>query len=171
MKFQHDKDTTGRCSVEGHNAEKVFRDSLNFYAGEDAVLSETVQQQWDGIDVQSMVLGSFDVKARKRGNRWEKLPQDKYIWVEFQNVGGGKGWLYSRADYLAFEQEDEFIVVGRKEFKEMCEVLCDLSGNVDSANKAIYKAYQRKDRKDIISKIKTQDIFDYIKFFILPKNI
>jgi hypothetical protein len=167
-RFQHEEDESGRCSIEGHNAELVFCEALNRYDGQNAHLSTTKQEQWRGIDVIAK-MGTIDVKARKRENRWQKYPQDKYIWVEFKNVGGGKGWIYSDADYLAFERKNDFVVVRRYHFSILAELLCDLENITDKASQALYRGYQRKDREDMIAKLKMDDILDLIDHKILKK--
>lgn len=48
---------------------------------------------------------SFDVKAAKKTNRSDLLPNYDIHWIELRNVHGDKGWLFGQADYIAFELE------------------------------------------------------------------
>jgi hypothetical protein len=102
---------------------------------------------------------SVDVKASKRVSRSDADPQDNFIWVEFLNVRGNKGWLYGEADYIAFENGRDFILVNRKELAELCEKLCDTDDRVSVAKGALYKGYSRKGREDLISIIKASDLY------------
>jgi hypothetical protein len=45
----------------------------------------------------------------------------------------------------------------------------DQNSRVTKSKDALYKIYQRKDRKDEISIIKFSDIFDNLKFKVWPK--
>ncbi len=99
---------------------------------------------------------SVDVKARKKTSRSDKSFDDEYTWVEFKNVAGGAGWLYGEANYIVFEREKEFIFIDRKELLKFCLDSVE-DEHVRHASKAIYKKYQRLDRKDVISRIKLDD--------------
>ena len=43
---------------------------------------------------------SFDVKAAKKTNRSDLLPNYDIHWIELRNVHGDKGWLFGQADYM-----------------------------------------------------------------------
>ena len=53
------------------------------------------------------ILKSVDVKTMKRTSRSDANAQDKWIWIEFNNVNGNDGWLYGEADYIAFERKKD----------------------------------------------------------------
>jgi hypothetical protein len=167
-RFQHIKDNTGRCSQEGFTAEVRFKKLLEDYG--DIVTASNLKGQYSGIDLISDLLGTFDVKARKRTSRSDDSAQDKYIWVEFKNVGGGEGWLYGKADCIAFERRNDFLITKRSDLVQLCETLVDLSANVSAAKYALYKSYQRKGRKDQVAMIKFQDIIDNINFSTINKG-
>ena len=101
---------------------------------------------------------SVDVKARKRKSRSSDEYDDKYIWVEFKNVRGKKGWLYGKADKIAFETERGFLMVDRAELAKWCEEKVDFKRFARKAHTAIYKVYTRKGREDLISRIKIDDV-------------
>ena len=46
--------------------------------------------------------GKIDVKARKRVARKDSDVQDDLVWLEFKNVQGKIGWVYGKADWIAF---------------------------------------------------------------------
>ena len=96
---------------------------------------------------------SVDVKSRKKASRSNAKFDDEYTWVEFENVRGNRGWLYGDADYIVFEQEDEYIFINRAKLLKFC--LNAVSDKyVNNSTQAIYKKYQRFGRKDVISRIK-----------------
>jgi hypothetical protein len=101
---------------------------------------------------------SVDVKARKRKSRDSDEYDDEYTWIEFKNVQGKRGWLYGKADKIAFEVDKGFLMVDREELVKWCEKKVDLKKSVRTPYAAIYKVYTRKGREDLISRIKTADI-------------
>jgi hypothetical protein len=104
--------------------------------------------------------GTIDVKAKKKISRSDENEQEEFVWVEFQNVQGRDGWLRSGADIIAFERENEFVLVNRNYILGMAQVKCDLTKRVTSSKDALYKAYQREGRKDLISIVKMSDIIN-----------
>ena len=100
---------------------------------------------------------TVDVKARKRISR-DGEQQDEWMWVEFKNVLGLIGWLYGKADLIAFELENDFIIVKRKDLLDLCEKIVDKTKIVTSAKLAKYVGYKRFKRKDLISLINISDI-------------
>lgn len=86
-----------------------------------------------------------EVKGLKRAKRSDSSTKNDWIYVEFKNVRGDAGWLYGKADYIAFEQPDGFIVVPRIKLLEYAETHCKL----EWVNRpAPYKSYRRRDRPD-----------------------
>jgi hypothetical protein len=92
---------------------------------------------------------SVDVKGGNHPN---------VIWVEFKNVRGNDGWMYGKADWIAFELPEVggFVMVLRKELVELAEEIVE-PVFVDKKN-ADHKYYQRKDRLDVISRLWLSDI-------------
>lgn len=101
---------------------------------------------------------SVDVKGEKRISRSDKGTQDAFVWVEFKNVRGRKGWIYGEANYIAFEKGNQFIIVDRKKLATLCEEICDVENLVEKSKDALYKGYSRKGRQDLISIIHMSDI-------------
>mgnify|MGYP003642350368 FL=1 len=117
------------------------------------------EEQFRHIDYFSY-FGTIDVKAKKKINRSDSEEQDDLIWVEFLNVQGREGWLRGQTDIIAFERDDDFILIRRNYLLGMCQVRCDLSNRVTNSKDALYKGYQREGRKDLISIIKMSDVLD-----------
>ena len=89
------------------------------------------------------------------------------VWVEFKNVRGDKGWLYGKASYIAFDMPEEggFLVVPREELRKYAEKHVTKEF-VDKKN-AYKKLYQRKERKDVITKLNVADIKSIKNFSLL----
>lgn len=112
-----------------------------------------------------------DVKGAKKLKRTDDKPCHEHIWLEFKTGNGKEGWLVKEGgcSHIAFELENEFLLVGRKELKKLAEKLCNLEKRVDSSKKALYCGYKRFGRQDLLSLIKTEDL-KQIQHSIWPKN-
>ena len=114
------------------------------------------QDMYDHIDLyltKNEITVSLDVKAKKKINRYDSNSQSDYTYVEFQNVRGNKGWLYGKADIIAFETDDTFVLVEREGLASYCEKVVDFKTKVGRASESLYKIYSRSDRNDLISMI------------------
>lgn len=82
------------------------------------------------------------------------------IWVEFKNVRGKDGWLYGKAQYIAFDMPElnGFVMVGRNELKDRCEEIIEKV--FVGKNESIRKLYTRYGREDVIAQIQLNDISD-----------
>lgn len=117
----------------------------------------TKQEQFKHIDFVTS-FGTIDVKAKKRLSRAASI-QEERLWLEFRNVQGKHGWLTAPAlDVLAFERDDCFILVKRKSLLELADNLCDLNYHVSEQVKALYRAYTRRGRADLLSMITMEDL-------------
>mgnify|MGYP003665356979 FL=1 len=112
---------------------------------------------------------SVDVKARKKTNRDDAKVNDEWTWIEFKNVLGRKGWLYGEADYIAFERADDFLMINRENLVKFCEDKVDLKTMVSRAYQAEYKVYQRQGRKDLITRVRMDDLANLEGNIILQK--
>lgn len=104
------------------------------------------------------ILKSVDVKTMKRTSRSDANAQDKWIWIEFNNVNGNDGWLYGEADYIAFERKNNFTLINRLDLVKIAEELVDLDDLVSSSKLAKYKGYKRYGRNDLISMMELDEI-------------
>jgi len=112
---------------------------------------------------------SVDVKARKKTARGDVKVNDEWTWIEFKNVLGRKGWLYGEADYIAFERAGDFLMINRENLVKFCEDKVDLKTMVSRAYQAEYKVYQRKGRKDLITRVRMDDLANLEGNIILQK--
>ena len=73
--------------------------------------------------------------------------------------------MYGEADKIAFERENDFVIVDRKDLTKFCErAVAPIF--VKSPAESLYKIYRRKTRKDVISKVLMIDIVDEIENII-----
>ena len=93
------------------------------------------------------VLGQLILKLEKKTSRNDSKAQDDWIWIEFQNVRGNAGWLYGEADNIAFETQDNFIVVDRESLVNYVEEAVDMGKPVRKSFLAKYKTYRRAGRR------------------------
>lgn len=169
MAYRNMFDRSGQCSEMGESAEFIFFNLLK-QRGEARAASFLEQKQHiDFLLLRGKKVIKYEVKARKKINRADKSTNDLHVWVEFHNVSGQLGWLYGKANYVAFEREDDFIIVETEKLKNLALKLCDLSTLVSSPKDALYKAYRRNGRMDLISIIKMSDIESIAKE-IWPKK-
>ena len=115
------------------------------------------RNQFKHIDYHSS-FGTIDVKAKKRLNRGDGKEQDEFIWLEFKNVQGKAGWLCGETNVIAFERDNDFVLVKRKDLLDLALKICDIKHIVHKSTQALYKGYRRKGRRDLISLIKMGDI-------------
>lgn len=157
--YRNNFDSTGECAVMGNSAEDLFYKILK---NKGEVKKATVKENKAHIDF-FLTTGdktiTFDTKARKKANRKDSGVSDEWIWLEFKGVYGGLGWMLSeKTDFIAFERENDFIVVDRKLLLELALKICDLGSIVRNSSDAHYKGYNRYNRQDLISLIKMEDI-------------
>lgn len=155
-------DFSGESARMGRNAESSFEKTakLKGYTVSKSSKEEDMIKHFDFIIVNPNGKRSFiDVKARKKLKRGNDNAQDDWIWIEFKNVGGNKGWLYGEAEYIAFELENEFIIVKRQDLIKISESLIDRKSLVDKPYLAKYKTYHRNNRpKELVGLISLDDL-------------
>ena len=99
-----------------------------------------------------------DVKGLKRVSRGDSDVQDKTIWIELKNVASNNGWLYGKANIIAFETFTSFLIVRRLDLVALIDKIVDKTKRATSAKDALYKLYTRYGRNDEITMIKTSDL-------------
>ena len=100
-----------------------------------------------------------EVKGRKRMGRKDQTVQDELIWIEFHGVRkDDQGWLYGKADLIAFELKNSFRIVRRTDLLDLVEKLVDFKVRVRRSNEALYKLYSRYGRSDSLTMIKSEDL-------------
>ena len=72
---------------------------------------ENIHDHWDYLIENETESYKVEVKSKKRIQRGEDKSQNDFVWVELQNVRGKTGWLFGKADLIAFEKEKTFLIV------------------------------------------------------------
>jgi len=93
-----------------------------------------------------------DVKSRKKLKRKNAEVQDEWTWIELKGVKD-EGWLYGKADLIAFEKKNSFIIVRRLDLIGLVTEKVDVDTEVDNSEEAMYKVYSREKRFDKLSLI------------------
>jgi hypothetical protein len=155
----------------GDEAEESFKKLFTFVKR--ATKEEDILQHWDLEVIIEDKNVKVDVKALKNEDRYDPYPNENFHWVEIQNVNGDTGWLYGNSDLIAFETIDYFILVGTLKLRKFLEKKLNYKQkdipNIQPANvKDPYSFYRRKDRKDIVVKVKTVDLM-HIKYLSVKK--
>ena len=68
------------------------------------------------------------------------------------------GWLFGKADLIAFENQNGFKIVERTALVRVINRLVKIRVKVDKPEDALYKVYNRKGRPDEITLIKSSDL-------------
>lgn len=150
--------------------ENEFGDLLIKKNGGSYVHASSRDDMWNHIDLfytKDDKTYSFDVKSMKKSNRKDATPDDQIHWIELQNVRGNPGWIYGKADFIAFELMNSWLIVKRKSIIDWIDK--KVSNKTISKSKDFYTLYQRWGRNDIVVKVKISDLRE-IANFILTKN-
>lgn len=124
---------------------------------------QNIEEHWDYLIEKENQEFKVEVKAEKRIQRKDDDSQAHFTWVELRNVRGKVGWLFGKADLIAFENEKTFFFVKRLDLLALVNQKVNLVAKVKSAKDALYKIYTREGRKDKLTLLPTSDI-DPIKF-------
>jgi hypothetical protein len=121
---------------------------------------ENINEHIDYIIERDGKSKKVDVKSLKRIKRGDKKTQDEFLWIELHSVReNNKGWLYDgKADLIAFELSKSFRIVNRLELIKLVEKLVDFEAKVSSSKEALYRVYSRKDRHDLLTMIRPDDL-------------
>jgi hypothetical protein len=111
-----------------------------------------------------------EVKSRKRISRDDHGIQSELTWIELHGVRPkDTGWLFGKADLIAFEKESSFILVKKFDLLTIVNKKVDLVAKVRDPKDAIYKIYKREGRKDKLTLLPMKDI-EEIKFMEWQKE-
>lgn len=144
---------------------KVEEDFAKYMAGKITFASkeEDMKEHWD-----FKVGFKVDVKALKKVLRSDKEPNENFHWVELKNVRGDIGWLYGGADYFSFETYDYYAFVRKETLQELIAEKCKAKELCETPE--LYKIYRRNGKRDLITIVKTLDLF-YIAESIYKKDL
>lgn len=149
MTKPHGSDTRGALE-RGNKAEQRFRElaEKNEWMWKDATDEEDIHSHIDCYIQKDGAEFAVDVKAVGAPH---KYLQGK-VWIEIRNVQGNAGWLYGKADLIAFERENGFLMVDREVLRKWIEDNVDRE-YVNDRTKALMKVYTRPNRKDMITMV------------------
>lgn len=156
-------DHTGQAFALGKDAEERFVEIAKKRGWEvhPASAYANMVLGYDFYIVRNYDKRKIEVKSEKKISRQDKVTQGEYLWIEFSNINGDKGWVYKESDFVAFEHSGEFWLVPTKKLAERAESLVN-DVWVDKPADALYNLYQRKDRDDILTLLKYEDIEDLV---------
>jgi len=131
---------------------------------------ENIDEHWDFHISKGEEKFKVEVKSAKRIHRSDSGIQFEYTWVEIHGVRPkDAGWLFGKADLIAFEKESAFIFVKRLDLLAVVNKKVNLVAKVRDPKNALYKIYTRDGRKDKLTLLRTSDI-EEIKFMEWKKD-
>jgi hypothetical protein len=99
-----------------------------------------------------------EVKGKKRIDRADANPQQELVWIELHGVRiHDAGWLFGKADLIAFQLNASFRIVKRSDLVALVCKLIDYKSKVNSPKDALYKTYSRAGRSDILTMLRFED--------------
>jgi hypothetical protein len=155
MPSHHDSLTLGRRAEERFAAIAQREGWSVVHAPKEA----DIHEHWDFEIQKDGYKRKVEVKAMKREKRTDESMNQDWVWIEFRNVRGEAGWLFGKANWIAFETEDSFVIVDRHDLYQLVRRVVDRQAKVESAREAKYKTYTRKGRPDQIAQIRMEDIW------------
>lgn len=110
----------------------------------------------------------MDAKGIKKNSRTDKSFDDSIHWLELQNVNGKPGWLYGKAEYIAFRTNTRIIFVKREKLLSFTLEVIKGKDVVYDNPKEFYVPYKRKKwgRDDLSIKVPTSDLLERADFCI-----
>ena len=160
MRDRKNKFDRSDCLERGEQSEFIFKTIAirNNWEIFKSTETENIDQHWDYLIVKGKEKYRVEVKSAKKISRSDNSIQDAWTWVELHGVRENDGgWLFSgKADLIAFEKRDSFIIVKRTDLLKKIALIIDFGSVVSDSAKAQYKVYHRQDRFDKISLIETK---------------
>lgn len=146
---------------EGKEKEVMFADLFSSYSLSD--------KNTDIIEHYDLTIGNtrIDVKGLKKVNRWDNEVNENIHWIEIKGITGHLGWLYGEADYFAFETFDYWILVSKIKLQELIKTRTIKKWVKE---KELYKLYQRPNKQDVITLVKTIDLCSIAESIINKTN-
>mgnify|MGYP001033752887 CR=1 FL=1 len=174
--FIHPRSNQPAKGHAGRMAEVKFFHIFKEYIDKDVRWATRDENIYKKFDIASSIkdYGKMDIKAEK------DALSDGTVWIEYQNGDGKPGWIYGEADYIVFDLYWKYVAIDRIWLQLITDKLT--KGKVYTEqfqvyNKYVYKSqalynpYRRKGRKDILTKIKTEDVLDRMSWSIpIPKE-
>ena len=149
--------------------EKFSQDCDEFIRN--ATKNEDIYQHWDVIVKINNEIMKVDVKGIKRIRRNEPLNENIH-WIEIKRNKKYLGWLYGQADCFAFEMNDKWIVIEKKQLQDF------IATNTIKVYKDIptlYHLYKREsklfDGVSILTLVESQKLIEISKYIVNKKDI
>lgn len=149
--------------IAGNYAEKLFND-LAIKNGFKVIKSSRDEDMFDHIDFhveRGIFKASIEVKSEKKISRKDYDVQSSYLWLELRNVNGDSGWVYGKADYIAFQTGEGFLLVKTELLRSYIEDNVNFDSYVDYPDQALKRLYNRVGREDILTLISVHDLIKY----------
>jgi hypothetical protein len=131
---------------------------------------ENIDEHWDyqiGKDGESF---KVEVKSKKRVMRSDQTPQHDLTWIELHGVRPqDAGWLFGKADLIAFEKENSFLIVKKPDLLKIVNKKVNLVAKVKIPKDAVYKIYKREGRRDKLTLLPMSDL-EEIKYMEWNKD-
>lgn len=138
--------------VKGRKVEDVFAELIK--ADIRATKEQDMYEHWDVAKGKF----KFDVKGLKKISRSDSDVNEDFHWVEVKNINGYGGWCFSgKANFIVFETLDYFICV-KKDFLQKLIKEKVVKIYVNNPYESLYHLYKRKNRKDVLTLVKTIDL-------------
>jgi hypothetical protein len=156
----------------GEKAEELFAELARRAGWQVSPSSKTenIDEHWDFRISKGGENFKIEVKSAKRVGRNDDGIQFKYTWVEIHGVRPkDTGWLFGKADLIAFERETSFLFVKRLDLLAVVNKKVNLVAKVTTPQAAVYKIYRREGRKDKLTLLPSSDI-EEIKFMEWKKD-
>jgi len=152
------------------NSEQTFIDACRGKGllAQEATKKQDMHEHWDVKVTNPKTKKTYlvDVKG-VRSKKRSSPPNYNITWLEYKNTYGNNGSLLGKADDIAFEQRDHFLICNRKDLINWLDAKITNKDLVYNVKDADYRLYQRKDRKDQITRVSIQDIKNEVNCRIL----
>ena len=109
---------------------------------------------------------TIDVKPMKRITVQDEQVQDDFAWIEIVDVVGNVGWYkWTKVDYFAFEQSDQFVLIAAPILKEYVETFVKMRPVTYTPKEAVLTAYMKttNQRKDVWTLVSIKTLLDFAK--------
>lgn len=165
------------CLEVGQTAEETFVKIATERGWEIKIASSTenIDDHFDYRIKKGHEVYKVEVKGKKRIDRSDARAQEELVWIELHGVRiHDAGWLFGKADLIAFQMNTSFRIVKRLDLVSLVCKLIDYKSKANSPKDALYKAYSRAGRSDILTLLRHEDLKEVIwsewKFSNLEKD-
>lgn len=151
--------------IKGCKVEELFRNTMisNGFEVKKSTDEEDIFSHIDFYIRNGMGLFSVDVKSKRVISEHESPEAEDWVYIEFKNVKGDRGWINGDAHLIAFERTDHFIIAERSRVLNLCKYKCEENHSKGMsfpqyARDSRYQYYTRSGRNDLICLAHIDDI-------------